>query len=234
MVDESVTNESIVDGSQQQQEKLFTRDQLAKIVANESAKAAQVARKELEDKYGADISQLRAQQQERNNSVSREVDVNAIYQQVQEKFNKDRQAHEEEQMRKELSNVANTYFSKVSQAKDNYSDFDAVTQDFDPSAFPQLALLIAGVDNGGDVLYDLVKNPQKLSTMNLLAERNPRLAQNELLKLSKSILDNRNAQAEAGNQSVAEPLDRLSPSRVSGSNGKKTIDDLRSESWLRG
>lgn len=217
-----------------EQEKLFTRDQLAKIVNAESAKAAAQAKRELEEKYQRDMESLNAQrqqQEQRNAEVPRDVDANAIYQQVQERFNKEMQ---EQQLRQQMTNVANTYLQKVEQGKAAYEDFDEITKDFDPTAFPQLTFLLAGIDNAGDVLYDLAKNPLKLAGLDRLAEKNPRQAQNELLKLSKSIIDNRQAQADAQSQNVAEPLDRLQPSRVSGSNGKMGIRDLRNQSWLRG
>lgn len=140
----------------------------------------------------------------------------------------------EQQQRAQMTQVANNYLQKVEQGKAAYEDFDEVTKDFDPTAFPQLTFLLSGIENAGDVLYDLAKNPLKLAGLDRLAEKNPRQAHNELLKLSKSITDNRQAQAEAQNQNVAEPLDRLSPSRVSGSNGKMGIRDLRNQPWLKG
>lgn len=215
-------------------EKLFTRDQLAKIVNAESTKAAAQAKREAEEKYQRDMEALnatRVQQEQRNAEVPREVDANAIYQQVQERFNKEMQ---EQQMRAQMTQVANNYLQKVAQGKAAYEDFDEVTKDFDPTAFPQLTFLLSGIENAGDVLYDLAKNPLKLAGLDRLAEKNPRQAQNELLKLSKSINDNKQAQAEAQTQNVAEPLDRLQPSRVSGSNGKMGIRDLRNQPWLKG
>ena len=216
------------------QEKLFTRDELAKITKAQTAKAVEQARREAEEKYQRDLEALNAtrqKQEQRNADVSREVDVDAIYQQIQEKFNKEQQA---KHTREQLEQVAHTYTQRVNKGRAAYTDFDEITKDFDPAAFPQLAFLLAGIENAGDVLYDLTKNPSKLATLDRLAERSPRMAQNELLKISKSIIDNQQAKAEANNQQVAEPLDRLSPSRVSGSNGKQTIRDLRNQDWLRG
>jgi hypothetical protein len=74
----------------------------------------------------------------------------------------------------------------------------------------------------------------KLAGLDRLAERNPRQAQNELMKLSKSILDNKQAKNDAQGQNVSEPLNHLQPTRVSGSNGKMSISDLRNQPWLRG
>lgn len=236
-MDESQVSEVSSTATQQPQaeaEKVFTRDQVAKMMNAERNKAAEAARRETEEKYQRDMEALnaqRAKQEERNAEVPRDVDANAIYQQVQERFNREMQ---EQQTKAQMTQVAQNYLQKVAQGKAAYEDFDEVTQDFDPTAFPQLTFLLSGIDNAGDVLYDLAKNPLKLAGLDRLAEKNPRQAHNELLKLSKSILDNKQAQADAQNQNVAEPLDRLQPSRVSGSNGKMGIRDLRNQPWLRG
>lgn len=224
-----------------EQDKMFTRDQLAKIVNAETAKAAHHARQEAEAKYQRDLEAAKAiqgKQDQRNAEVPRDVDANAIYQQVQEKFNQQMQAEkerqEQERVRAHMASVADNYLAKVEQGKTAYEDFDEVTKDFDPTAFPQLTFLLAGIDNAADVLYDLSKNPIKLAGLDRLAEKNPRQAHSELIKLSQSITVNKDAKAEAQNQNVAEPLDRLQPSRVSGSNGKMGIRDLRNQPWLRG
>lgn len=219
-------------------EKVFTRDQLAKIVSAERAKAAESARKEAEDKYNRDILAIQGQQEQKNANVTREVDANTIYQQVQERFNaemlKQKELAEQEKQKAQMQIVANTYLSKIDQGRAAYSDFDEITKDFDPTAFPQLTYLLAGIDNAADVLYDLAKNPLKIAGLDRLAEKNPRQAHSELVKLAQSIGVNQNAQAAAQNQQTSAPLDRLQPSRVSGSNGKKTIKDLQADPFYRG
>jgi hypothetical protein len=216
------------------QEKMFTRDELAKIANAQTAKAVQQARREAEEKYQRDLEQanaMRQQQEQRNAETPRDVDADTIYQQVQERFNKEMQ---EQQYKSQMKQVADSYLEKVAKGRTTYDDFDEITKDFDPTAFPQLSFLLAGLDNGGEVLYDLSKNPIKLAGLDRLAEKNPRQAHAELLKLAKSISDNQQALSDSQNQQVAEPLDRLSPSRVSGSNGKQTVRDLRSQPWLKG
>jgi len=216
------------------QQKMVPQDEVNRIVAREKTRAADSARREAEQKHQQELEQLNAmrmQQEQRNAQVPRDVDANAIYQQVQERFNKEMQ---ERQLKDQMTQVANNYLSKVELGRKGYDDFDEVTKDFDPTAFPQLTYLLSGIENAGDVLYDLSKNPMKLAGIDRLAEKNPRQATTELLKLSKSINDNKQAQSDAQNQNVSEPLDRLTPSKVAGSNGKMSIKDLRGQSWLRG
>lgn len=217
-----------------QQPTSFTPEQQAlmnKVVAREKASAAEKATRAAEEKYQRELEALNAQREQRNATTSREVDSDAIYQQVTERLNKEMQ---ERQMKDQMTQVANNYLQKVGSAKANYEDFDEVTGNFDPTAFPQLTFLLSGIENAGDVLYELSKNPEKLAQVDYLAQRSPKFAQASLTKLSKSISDNRQAQSEAQTQTVSEPLDRLQPSRVANSNGKMSIQDLRNQPWLRG
>lgn len=219
-------------------DKVFTRDQVAKIVNAEKSKAADATRRELEQKHQRDLEQLNASRNSGNADTSQTGDADAMYQRVQERFNQkmqeDKQHEEQERMRAHVATVADNYLSKVSQGKSAYDDFDEVTKDFDPAAFPQLTYLLSGIDNAHEVLYDISKNPLKIAGLDRLAEKNPRQAQAELMKLSQSITANKQAQADAQDQNTAEPLDRLSPSRVSGSNGKMSISDLQKQPWLKG
>lgn len=218
---------------QEGQEKLLTQSQVNKIVQREKQEAAVRARREIEEEFQRKLEEANAtsqQQSSRNQNVSREVDADAIYQQVSERINRETQA---KQLEEEMSRVAQSYLSKVAQGREAYSDFDDIMKPFDPTAYPQLVYLISGLENGGDVLYELVKNPSKLDTLDRLAGKNPALAQSELVKIATAISDNRRAQVEAEDQQVNAPLDRLQPSRVRGSNGKMSTSDLRAQPWLR-
>lgn len=235
-MEENQVIENAVDTSlsEPDQEKMLSQSQVNKIVQHEKAKAAQTIKRDLEERHQRELEQIKSQQQQqtqRNESVPREVDANAIYQQVQEKFN---QEMEQRRLKDEVDRVAYTYTSKMEQGKNAYDDFEEVTKEFDPAAFPQLTYLVAGMDNAADVIYDLSRNPLKLAGLDRLAEKNPRQAQSELLKLSRSIAENRQAQSDENSNQVAAPLDRLQSSRVSGSNGKMGIRDLRKQPWLKG
>lgn len=215
-------------------EKMLSQAEVDKLVVREKYKAAQEAKREAESEYQRQLESIQQsgmQQQQRNQEVPRQVDADALYQQVQERFNKEMQ---ERQLQQEMSTVANNYIAKMKLGKDAYHDFDDITKDFDPTAFPQLTYLVSGLENAGDIVYELAKNPSKLVTLDTLAQRAPKQAQAELLKLSKSISDNQTAQREAGSNIVSAPLDHLQPSRISGGNGKKGISALRNEDYLRG
>ena len=212
-------------------EKMISQSQVDKIIKHKTYQAAQVQR-EMEERHQRELQAIQAQKQtERNENVPRDTDADAIYQQVQERFN---QEMEQRRIKEHIDSVSNSYLSKMEQGKTSYEDFEEVTKEFDPTAFPQLTYLVAGMDNAADVIYDLSRNPLKLAGLDRLAEKNPRQAQAELLKLSRSITENRQAKNDEDSSPVAQPLDRLQSSRVSGSNGKPGIRDLRNQSWLRG
>lgn len=235
MEDNQGLNEIAQQAPQQQQQeqapqKMLSQDEVNKIVSREKARAAESARREAEARHQQELEALNLQRQ-RNIDVPRDVDVNAMYQQIQERFNREMQ---EQQYKNQMNQVASNYLQKVEHGRAAYQDFDEVTKDFDPIAFPQLTFLLAGLENAGDILYDLSKNPIKLAGIDRLAEKNPKQAQAELLKLSKSIMDNKQGQLDAKGQGASAPLDRLNPSRVSGSNGEMQVRDLRNQFWLRG
>jgi hypothetical protein len=227
VTDNAVDSQSV----EPEQEKMLSQSQVNKIIKQKTYEAAQIKR-DMEERHQRELEAIQSQKQhQRNENVPRDVDADAIYQQVQERFNQEMQ---QRQIKTEMDRIANSYLSKMEQGKGSYDDFEDVTKDFDPTAFPQLTYLVAGMDNAADVIYDLSRNPLKLAGLDRLAEKNPRQAQAELLKLSRSITENRQAKADEDSNNVAEPLDRLQSSRVSGSNGKKGITDLRNQSWLRG
>ena len=212
-------------------EKTFTQDEVNRLIGREKENAALRAKREAEEQYQRELETLRQNQTAKNEAEGRQVDADTVYQQVQEKFN---QEMERKRLEEEMSNVANSYLTKMAQGRERYEDFEDVTKQFDPQRFPQLVYLVAGLDNASDVVYELAKNPSKLVTINTLAKEDPKFAQHELVKLASSIQANQKAQADAEGQQANAPLDRLQPSRVSGSNGKMTISDLRNQPWLRG
>jgi hypothetical protein len=231
MEDNQVTDNAIDNPiTEPEKERMIPQSQVNKIIKHKTYEAAQ-SQRELEEKHKKELEEIKAQQQQRNETTPRDFDANAIYQQVQERFNEEMQ---QRQVKNEMDRVANAYLSKMDQGKNSYEDFEEVTKEFDPTAFPQLTYLVAGMDNAADIIYNLSLNPLKLAGLDRLAEKNPRQAQTELLKLSRSITENREAQAAENSNNVAEPLDRLQSSRISGSNGKMGIRDLRQQPWLRG
>ena len=142
-------------------------------------------------------------------------------------------AQELEQQRREVDEIAKTYLDKMSQGKEIYQDFDEVTADFSPAAYPQVTILASQQDNLPDIMYELSKNPQKLTHLHVMALTNPQQARKEMTKLSQSI--KRNDEAIANNSKSPAPLSKLKTSARAGTDsGKRSIADLRKQDYLRG
>jgi len=219
----------------QAQEKQLTQSQVNKIVQHEKSK--------LEEKYQRELAALQQQRTQSDASTSSSAQnpadtEEASYQKMRNRFVAELEENQRQavQVQREAAarQTVDAYVSKMAQGKDAYADFEEITKEFDPAAFPQLAAFSAQLDNTADIIYELASNPSKLVTLDTLALRNPRQAQAELLKLSKSIAANKEAKSNADKRYTPAPLARLQPSKVSGSNGKLEIRDLRMQPWLKG
>jgi altronate dehydratase len=151
---------------------------------------------------------------------------------MQAKIDETRQAAELEAHKKQVDEVARTYLDKMKQGPTLYEDFTDVTKSFKPGKFPAIAIWAAQQDNTAAIIYDLAKNPQKLAQLQLLAVTDEELAVSEMTKLSQSI--KRNEEAVNQNVKSPQPLSKLKPSVVAGSDsGKMNVSDLRKQPWLR-
>lgn len=167
------------------------------------------------------------------------VDSEAIRKQVYEdlvaQLQQQQEAQAQEQLKQEAQKLATDYHSKMSSGKEQFDDFEEIVADFDPSAFPQIVYLANNTDNTAAVMYELAKNPQKLATLSVLSERDPRAAQAMINRLSSSIKVNE--QAKAQEKSVNAPLNRMQSS-PSGQDTKNVNDfdvkDFQKMSFLRG
>ncbi len=152
---------------------------------------------------------------------------------MQEQQEAQRMAQQEEFDRQQVQKVAEDYLEKMKQGKELYEDFDEVTKSYNPSKYPQVTIMAAQMDNLPDIIYELKKNPQKLTHLHVLALTDPDEAQAELGRLSASI--KRNDEALASKVKSPTPLSRLKPSTAAGQDtGKRSIRDLRKDPKYRG
>lgn len=212
-------------------EKMIPQSEVNRLMGHARAKGAETARKEAEEQYQRNLEAMKAQQtvsppvpQQQNN----QVDIDSIAQKLVSKF-------QEQKAQQEAHGILNNFSTQYSKAQESYPDFEDAAKHVDFSKYSDVVRQVVNFPNGADIMYDLVKNPQKLGNLGILAERSPELARMEFMKLSKSISDNQNAQAAAKNQSVNAPLSQMKSSRVaSNNNGKMDFSDLKKQSWLKG
>lgn len=213
----------------------LTQDQVRKVVQREKAEAAEKARREAMAEYEKQLEALRNQPS--MGGMSPQFDKEEMYSQFKSKLMKEVQEEQDKQYQnqrqQEMNRIAGEYLGKMSKGKELYEDFDSVTANFEPEAFPQVVFLTSKMDNAPDIIYELSKNPSKLVTINNLAMTSPRMAEYELQKLADSIKNNQSALAN--NQTASPPLSRIQPSATASvdNSGPKSVRDFRKMRWLR-
>ncbi len=221
-------------------EKMLTASQVNELVKKAKRKGEQKMQEQL-DAARQQIEQLQAQQgqaapvQQQSAPTNAGIDPAAIQEQVmqlmQQKMQEDEQKRQQEQLEREVNEVAQQYFGKLAQGKELYDDFEAVTANFDPAAFPQLVYLATQADNTAAIIYELQKNPAKLAQLAVLVDKSPNMARSEIAKLSQSIKTNEDAKKNL--QEAQDPLNRLKPSPVGTDSGTKTVRDFKAASYLK-
>jgi hypothetical protein len=234
------------------EEKTLPVSRVNEIVKKEKLEAANKARQEVEAQWAKKMEdmqaqqmqpddmqaqQMQAQQQAPSMGGMQQVDAESIKKQVMEQImaeaRAEQEAQQKEQHQKDMEKVAGEFFDKMGTGKDLYDDFEEVTGQFSPASFPQVVFLASRMDNTPDIMYELAQHPQKLATIDYLAQRDPSAAQAMLDKLSQSI--NQNRQAMDSNKNAQAPLSRMKGSTVGGTDtGAMSLQDLKKASWLRG
>jgi hypothetical protein len=209
-------------GSQQeampvQEEKMLPASRVQELIKKAKLKGRDDMMEQLEE-LRQENERLRSSGQPSMGGMAPQVDADALRKQVLEDLRAQMQSEKEsqaqEQLRQEAEKLAADYHTKMKSGAESFSDFNDIMADFDPSAFPQLVYLANSTDNTAAVMYELAKNPSKLATAAVLAERDPRAAQNMINKLSASIRANEEAKAQEAKAQVNAPLNRLQPSPV--------------------
>ncbi len=226
-VTQSVSSEhqkvdQMVNPDDQVAEKMLPQSKVNEIVGatKKSAydKAYQDARAELESNKGT--SETKAAQSSGN--------VEEIVSgKITEYFNDMYSAQQAEIAKAEAQKTLTSLQGKVDEASKKYEDFEDVTKDIPYGSFPDLLTAADGVDNSGDVLYHLGKNPSKFRELaSALSNDNPlrSVALKELSQLSASLKNNESARNKDLPRS---PLSSIRPSNVGADNGKAKMSDLR-------
>jgi len=227
-----------------QEERKFSQDEVNALVGKTRAEAAERAKRQMEAKLREQAQQQQSEystqpsNQAPQGSQGANVDINALEQQIMERINhqkmEEEQRQQQEMLQQQLQLAADNYVNHMSKGKEKYADFSEVTSKYRPEDFPELTFLVSGLDNAADVVYELYKNDDKLAQMAVLAKDYPKLAEERLKSLGKSIDHNQSAVEQAKQNDVPPPLDRMQPSQVSGNSDQLGVRDLRKQDWLKG
>lgn len=208
------------------QEKMLPQSEVDKLVGAVRAKE----RASIEAQYRGNTGSMGGMQPQ---EFDRDALLKEAAQMMQTQMAEKQREHEETQQRAQIDNLAKEYLEKMKQGPTLYSDFEEVTKGFSPAKYPQVTILAGQMENTPDIIYELKKNPQKLTHLHVLALTDPEEAQIEMTRLSKSI--KRNEDALANNSKSPSPLSKLKTSATAGQDtGKRRVSDLRKDPRFKG
>ena len=210
-------------------EKLFTRDEVAKIANAEKQKAVEKAKKEFETAQHLQTTPTASAAPIVSNDIAQSTQAPLTAEQitqVQQVIANQATVQAREMF---INNAVTNFTAKINDAEKRYEDFHQTVNGLELGKMPPqnlraFAALLNVADNGADVLYDIAKNPSKFITVINLANANPNLAIREIQRLSQSIKDNDNvSKAKTANP----PLSQISPSPTGSDTGTLTIKDYK-------
>lgn len=175
--------------------------------------------------YSQALAELQAQQQPQPAAQQSNAPADDLRKLVADEFTKQQQVAQQQMLKQqqeaEGKRILDELNAKVTAAAPKYSDYDEVTKQVDFRQIPEVLHYANLVDNAGDVLYDLAKNPGKIATLRGLP---PALAKQEMLRMSASIKQNQDAQQQAAPR---DPLNQIKPSNIDIGKGPQTPADYR-------
>lgn len=207
------------------EERLFTRDELAKITNAEKQKAYEQAKKEVEQKYQTQEQSQYADRQVNANMgniavpQTSELQLRQLIQEENVRLNQDAKAQE----------AVNDFVTKMSATAEKNPDFENAVSKIELNKIPQIIHLANKMNNTGEIFYELAKNPEKLASLVSISKISMPLAEERMVALAASIEQNNRA-ADPG---ISKPLSKINYSNTTTDNGNMTIKDLKKQDWLK-
>lgn len=198
--------------------KLYTDDEVNKIVGEKKQKAYEHGRQEA-------LAGLQNQQNVNNSGQQPTVNQTPVNTPQQLTPEQEKRIADQAYQRMQNDQLVNQFALKMTQGQQKYSDFEKVVTPLQFNTIPKVVQIANGFENTADIMYDLGKNPAKVSNLMVLAEINPHLAYQEMQRLSDSI--KKNETAIANQQDVKAPLGQIKPSNVGAGSGKITSAERR-------
>jgi ATPase subunit of ABC transporter with duplicated ATPase domains len=215
------------------QEKMIPQSQVNEIIKARLAKERESAAKSESNQ------QPDAHQQHSTNNAQPDISQ-TVAQELDRRLQEMQASQQHEAALSEAKKTLESLTVKIDEAASKYDDFEEVTKDVPYSSFPGLLTAANTVENSGDVLYHLGKNPSKMrelassfqpiqdpNTGQMVANPMAQVAMKELRQLSDSMRNNEIAKQK---NLPREPLGQIRPSNVGADNGKSSISQLR-QKW---
>jgi hypothetical protein len=210
-------------------EKMFTQDDLNKIVGREKLKAKAEVEERLKRQFESQpVAQERATPQGDADAIAREV-----WSKIQAQQEKQMQEEAARREAEEMNRFKQSFDKKLALGKAEYDDFDEVVSKFNGKAYPAVVIAAAELPNTADVMYDLSKKKAKCAELQMMAVCGDYegLA-DALTDLSTSIESNKQAK-KAPTYNSYQPSPRLKPSGAGSGQRVPTASELDNLDWLR-
>lgn len=247
MENEQVVNDLPIaspdDTSKIENEKLLTQSEVNSLIGHHKQKAYDKARRDLMEELKANQGAIDQNQLQQNFAQSppinnappaqsnQSLNMQDIDSRIQEGIEREKRRMQDEQLHNAINNSISVMNGKMEAAKSKLPDYDAVVprQVFNNPSHPYHAVALTAnrYDNGAEMLYELAKNPSKLTTLKSLIMDNlndPTLVYNEFERLSNSIKTNDLASSKP---LPPEPLSHAKPTPINAGNGNLSISDYK-------
>jgi hypothetical protein len=246
---DSASDESKEQGesSQEPTERLYKNAEVSKVVARERQKAYEKGKKDAlmqqqqelqaaaEQQQDMQQAQQPPQQQQQYNIGGMQqphqqgINPDLLSQLISEQLPKHIQSHIQNAQTEQF---VNSFASKMEAAEQHYPGLEEKLNMLDYSDKETLALaqMANSLENTGDIMNELLDNPEKLGTMLNLIGKQPKFALSKLQSLSNSIKQNQTAKAQT--QTSNNPISQIKPSQNAGmDNGNMSVSDY--SKWFR-
>lgn len=212
-------------------EDTISKERATELIKREKEAAYRKAQRE----YQAQLEALKTNQTQAMGGMQQapapQLDMEDVYKQVRGKLEEDIRKAQYEQF---VQEQVNSFYKKVDEAKPLSEDFKEMVGRFEPDKFKEVFYLANSVgDSTPAIIYELMKNPHKLTQLDYAAKHHPELAQMQLQMMASSIKENQTALEN--NVAAEPPLSRPKTSLAAGVNSDAmNLKDLKQASWLRG
>ncbi len=208
--DEQPVDQAINDGVAEPETETLDKATVSKIVARERAKAYEKGKQEAlmqqqDQQQQAPQEQQAAPQTFGGMQQAPQVAPEDIQRMIAEQL----QSHAEDYKNKQF---VSSFLDKMQAAEKQYPGLEKKLDeiDFNKPATMALVQMANNLDNTGDIMNELVENPEKMGILLNLINEQPKLAQQRLASIGNSIKTNREALEQE--QSANEPIGQLKSS----------------------
>ncbi len=207
---------------------LLTRDIVSKIVDRERKKAFEKGREEAMAELQEQQSQQQApaeqiQQGQQSLGGMQQMSPQDIQRMIAEHAPQALQEHMQQQRTQQ---TIDSFVSKMQAAEAKYPGLESKLDELDYSTLAPIVKMANDMENTGDIMKELIDNPEKMSNLILLSYTQPKLAFKKMADLSNSIKTNTEAMAQE--KKAQDPMSQLKPSSSAGmDNSDMSVTDFR-------